>query len=125
MKNFKSIILICLMILPGGVLMAQKNSETLIEGTWVFLAQDAPSEYQTGDLVISRNGKELSGEIVFSEQYKVPLREVKYADNVLTFKAYIEGDLIEVKNEVARDEMKGKVSYSDGSLELTAKRKTE
>lgn len=105
--------------------MAQKKSDLKVEGTWVFTAEEAPAEYHTGDLVIGRNGKELTGEIVFGEQYKVPLQEVKLVDNVLTFKAYIDGEPIEVMNEVSGDEMKGKVTTSEGFLELSAKRKTE
>ncbi len=125
MKNLKSIVLICLILFSGGVLSAQKNSTIKVEGTWVFSAPEAQAEYSTGDLVISREGKELTGEIVFGGEYKIPLHEVKLVDNVLTFKAYIDGESIEVKNEITKDEMKGKVSYSEGSLEISAKRKKE
>ena len=125
MKNVKSIVIICLMLISSGVLLAQKKSDIKVIGTWVFTAQDAPVEYSTGDLVISQEGKELKGEIIFGEQYKVPLQEVKLVDNVLTFKAYIDGEPIEVKNEIIKDEMKGEVSTSDGTLEISAKRKTK
>jgi len=123
MQNVKSTILICLIVFSSGVLFAQKKSDVKVKGTWEFTAQDAPEEYSTGDLVISQEGKELKGEIVFSDQYKVALHEVNLMDNVLTFKAYIEGEPISVKNEITKDEMKGEVTTSDGTLQITAKRK--
>ena len=123
MKSVKSLLLICLIIFSSGVLLAQKKSDVKVKGTWEFTAQEAPVEYSTGDLVISQEGKELKGEIVFGEQYKVSLHEVKLVDNVLTFKAYIDGESVNVRNEITKDEMKGEVTTSEGTLQITAKRK--
>jgi len=122
MKNLKALVISSLLVLSTGVLFAQMKSDVKPEGTWAFSAQDAPYEYSTGDLVITREGKELKGEIVFSEYNKVKAYDMKLENNVLTFKAYIEGEVINSKNTITKDEMKGKVNYSEGTIEFTAKR---
>jgi len=123
MRNFRPLILFALMVLSIGVLSAQKESVVKPLGTWTFSAPDAPYEYSTGDLVITKEGEDLTGELVFSEYYKLKLHDLKLEDNILSFKAYVEGEVIYVKNTIEKDEMKGKVSYSEGTLDFSAKRK--
>ena len=123
MKNLKTFALISLLVLSTGVLFAQKKSDVKPEGTWTFTAPDAPYEYSTGDIVITKEGKELKGEIVFSEYYKLKVHDLKLEADVLTFKAYVEGDVIYTKATLTKDEMKGKVSYSEGTMDISAKRK--
>ena len=123
MTKFKVLSLIGLMILSTGILFAQKKSNDKLVGTWTFSAPDAPYEYSTGDLVVTVEEEELQGELVFSEYYKLKLHDLKLEDEVLSFKAYIEGDVIYVKNTISKDEMKGKVSYSEGTLDFSAKKK--
>ena len=120
MKNLKAFALISLLVLSTGVLFAQKKSDVKPEGTWTFTAPDAPYEYSTGDIVISREGKELKGEFVFSEHYKLKVHDLKLEDDVLTFKAYIEGEVIYAKATITKDELKGKVSYSEGIVDISA-----
>ncbi len=123
MHKFRLLLFFGLMLLSTGILFAQKKSDVKPIGTWTFSAPDAPYEYSTGDLVITKEGDELMGELVFSEYYKLKLHDLKFEDNVLSFKAYIEGDVIYAKNTITKDEMKGKVSYSEGTLDFSAKKK--
>ena len=123
MKDLKALMFIGLLVFSSGVSFAQKKSDVKPEGTWTFSAQDAPYEYSKGDLVITLEGNELKGEIVFSEYNKVKVQDLKLEENVLTFKAYIEGEVIYSKNTIIKDEMNGKVSYSEGTIEFSAKRK--
>ena len=123
MHKFRLLLFFGLMVLSTGILFAQKKSDVKPIGTWTFSAPDAPYEYSTGDLVITKEGNELIGELVFSEYYKLKLHDLKFEDNVLSFKAYIEGDVIYAKNTITKDEMKGKVSYSEGTLDFSAKKK--
>ena len=125
MKNLKTLVLISMLALSTGVLFAQRNSDVKPEGTWTFTAQDAPYEYSTGNLVIALEGKELKGELVFSEYFKVQLQDLKLENDTLTFKAYIEGNLISSKNIITKDEMKGLVSSPEGAIEFSATRKQE
>lgn len=122
MRNLKALVFISLIVLSIGTVFAQK-SDVKPEGTWTFSAPDAPYEYSTGDIVITKDGDELKGEIVFSEYYKLKVHDLKMEENVLTFKAYVEGDVIYTKATIAKDDLKGKVSYSEGTMDITAKRK--
>ena len=46
------------------------------------MANDAPYEYSTGDIVITKDGKEYKGEIVFSEYNKLKTSDFNIeADN--------------------------------------------
>ena len=123
MRNLKIFALISLMVLSTGVMFAQSKSELKAVGTWAFSAPDAPYGYDTGDIVITTEGKKLAGEIVFSEYYKLKVQDLKVEKNVLTFKAYVEGETIHTKATLTKDELKGNVSFSEGTLPITAKRK--
>jgi hypothetical protein len=91
-------------------------------GTWHFNAPDAPYEYSTGDIVITKKDGKYNAEIVYSEYYKMETKDFKLVDNVITFKAYIEGDVIYFKGKIVKDKIEGKVSYSEGTLPVTAER---
>ena len=123
MKNLKALVIISLLVLSTGVLFAQAKSDVKPEGTWTFTAQDAPYEYSTGELVITLEEKELKGELVFSENYKIQLQDLKLEDDIITFKAYVEGSLITSKNTITNDEMKGEVTTPEGIIGFSAKRK--
>jgi hypothetical protein len=123
MKKIKVLFLMSIMILSTGILFAQNKSDKKLIGTWTFSAPEAPYEYSTGDLVITKEEKELKGELVFSEYYKLKVHDLKLEDNIFSFKAYVEGEVIYAKNTITKDEMKGKVSYSEGTLEFSAKKK--
>ena len=125
MKNLKVIVLFSLLVLSTGVLFSQTKSKINPEGTWAFTAPEAPYEYSTGDFVITLDGKELKGELVFSEYFKVPVQDLKLENDSLTFRANVEGNLIYSKNKITYDEIKGAVSSSEGIIQFTAKRKQE
>ena len=125
MKNFKIISVIALLVLSTGLTFAQKKSNSMVLGTWTFSAPEAPYGYNSGDIVIKKDKKELTGEIVFSEYYKFAVQDLKFEKGVLTFKAYVEGETINTKATIVKDNMKGTVVYSGGTMSITAKRKVE
>ncbi len=125
MKKIKILNLFGLLILSTGFLFAQNKSDQIALGTWTFSAQDAPTGYTTGDIVITKDGEELAAEIVFSEYYIIKTNNLKLENKVLSFKAYVEGESINLKVTIAKDEMKGAVTFSAGTLPITAKRKKE
>ena len=91
-------------------------------GTWHFNAPDAPYEYSTGDIVITKKDGKYTAEIVYSEYYKLETKDFKLEGNIITFKAYVEGDVVYFKGKLEKDKITGKVSYSEGSLPITAER---
>ena len=92
-------------------------------GTWTYEAPMAPYEYSSGDIVIDKDGKDYTVQIVLGEYYKLKGEKVVYENNELSFVAYIEGESIGVKMTVEKAEMKGTASYTDGDIPVTAKKK--
>ncbi len=100
---------------------AQKKVDPV--GTWEYLADQAPYEYSSGDIVVEKDGKELKVEMVFSEYSKVQGNEVKYEKNVLTFKVNIEGESVTIKATLKKEKFEGSASYSAGTIPMTGKKK--
>jgi len=100
---------------------AQKKVDPV--GTWSYEAEYAPYEYSEGDIVVSKEGKEYKVEIKLGEYYKIKASDVEYQDNVLSFDVYVEGESVSVKTTLEKETHKGTASYSEGTLELSGKKK--
>ena len=92
-------------------------------GTWTYTAEEAPYEYNSGDFVIEKDGKEYAAKIVFGEYYEIKAINVKYEKNEISFKVYIEGESVYIKGTVGKETIEGTASYSDGTIPFTAKKK--
>ena len=92
-------------------------------GTWSYIAADAPYEYSTGDIVVSKVDGKHKVEIKLGEYYKIKGNSVEYQDNVLSFKVYIEGESVSIKATMDKEEFEGTASYSDGTIPVTGKKK--
>lgn len=123
MKFTKSLLLIILFISAGANLFAQKNADPV--GTWTFYAQDAPYEYNSGDIVIDKDGKEYTAKIVYGESYEIKGQDVVLEKDQLSFTVYIEGEPISIKGTVTKETIVGKASYTDGTVSFKAERKKE
>ena len=100
---------------------AQKKVDPV--GTWTYEADQAPYEYSSGDIVVSKEGKDLNVEIQLGEYYKIKGEKVVYDKNVLSFDVYIEGESVTIKATMAKESFEGKASYSDGTIPITGKKK--
>jgi len=100
---------------------AQKKVDPV--GTWSYEAEYAPYEYSSGDIVVSKEGKEYKVEIKLGEYYKIKASSVEYKDNLLSFNVYVEGESVSVKTTLEKETHKGTASYSEGTLELSGKKK--
>jgi hypothetical protein len=109
------------LVLANGMVFGEEKKVDPV-GTWHFNAPDAPYEYSTGDIVITKKDGKYEAEIVYSEYYKLETKDFKVEGNIITFKAYVEGDVVYFKGKVEKDKITGKVSYSEGSLPITAER---
>lgn len=93
-------------------------------GTWTFTAPDAPYDYQTGDLVVTKEKKEYKIKVVFNEYYKMDATNVKWENDELTFRVYVDTEVVYIRltfNE--QGELTGKAVTSMGDLPLKAKKK--
>ena len=124
MKKIKAVVLVSLLILSTVSLFAQKKIDVKPVGTWAFVANEAPYEYSSGDIVITKEGKEYKGEIVFGEYYKLKTNDFQIEGDEISFKSYVEGETINFKGTfVEKDRIEGNVSYSEGTIKLSATRK--
>jgi len=119
----KSFSLIVLILFTSGTLFAQKKLTP--EGTWKFKANEAPYEYSSGDIVIDKENKEYKVTIVFNEYTKLKGNDVKVEDDKISFKAYVEGEVVNIKGSFTKDELNGKASYSEGTIPFESTRKKE
>ena len=100
---------------------AQKKVDPV--GTWTYEADQAPYEYSSGDIVVSKEGKDLKVEIQLGEYYKIKADKVVYDTNVLSFDVYIEGESVSIIANMEKESFEGKASYSDGTIPLKGKKK--
>ena len=119
----KSFSLIVLILFTSGTLFGQEKITP--EGTWRFKANEAPYEYSSGDIVIDKENKEYKVTIVFNEYTKLKGNDVKVEDDKISFKAYVEGEVVNIKGSFTKDELNGKASYSEGTIPFESTRKKE
>ena len=124
MKQLKVLALISLMVLSTSSTLEVTKADADPVGSWECKSPDAPSyEYATWTMVITKEGNELKGEVIFNEYSKVKLQDLKIEGNVLTVKAYIEGELVSSKGTITGDDIKGEVTSSMGIVHFTGKKK--
>ena len=120
MKTIKILLMVVLAASFTSV-NAQKKVDPV--GTWSYEADQAPYEYSSGDIVVSKEGKDLKVEIQLGEYYKIKAEKVVYDKNVLSFDVYIEGESVSIKVNMEKESFEGKASYTDGTIPITGKKK--
>ncbi len=122
-KNLIGIGLSLLMVLSlSAFIPAEKDVNPI--GTWAFSAPDAPYDYQTGDIVISKEKKVYKVQIVFNEYYKISGTNVKYEKNELSFRVNLDDETVYIKGTFdEKTGFKGKAMTSMGDMAITAKKK--
>jgi len=121
MKTVRFLMMVMLVASFTSTVSAQKKVDPT--GTWTYEASTAPYEYSSGDIVVAKDGKDYTAEMVLGEYYKMKAEKVVYEKNVLSFVIYIEGEAIELKMTVEKESMEGTASYSEGTIPVTAKKK--
>lgn len=121
MKAFRIAMMLMLVTAFTANVSAQKKVDPT--GTWTYEATMAPYEYSSGDIVVDKDGKDFTVQIVLGEYYKVKGEKVVYEKNELSFVVYIEGEAIDIKMTIDKEAAKGTASYSDGDIPITAKKK--
>jgi hypothetical protein len=121
MKAIRVVLMLMLVTAFAANVSAQKKVDPT--GTWTYEATMAPYEYSSGDIVVDKEGKDYTVQIVLGEYYKVKGEKVAYENNELTFIVYIEGESIDIKMTIGKEEAKGTASYTDGEIPVTAKKK--
>lgn len=124
----KSVITASLLLIMGLFSLnsfAMKGNDPV--GTWKFSAPTAPYGYEKGLIEISKDGDELIGTMSFDGmQYKFDMERLKFADDIITFGLFIDGDDVFIKMSFGeKDELSGKAVTSEGEIPMTAKRENK
>lgn len=93
-----------------------------VEGTWAYSAPDAPYEYDKGDIIIKKEDGKYHAKFKFRYD-SLETKDVKVDKNTVVIKFDIDGNPIKVTLKIKGDELTGVSETSEGSLQLTAKRK--
>jgi len=125
-KTFRSVILIALFITSVSFSMEPVAKKYNPAGTWKFSIPDAPEGYNYGNLIITKEDRK-SFSVVFAldEYYKVKATEVVYKKNEISFILYVETETVRMNGTFEEDKFTGKVSYSEGVIDITAVREKE
>ena len=121
MKTVRFLMIVMLVVSFTSTVSAQKKVDPT--GTWTYEAPAAPYEYSTGDMVIAKDGKDYTAEMVLGEYYKLKAEKVTYEKNELSLTVYIEGESVAIKVTVEKETFEGTASYSEGTIKVTGKKK--
>ncbi|MDP4679299.1 MAG: hypothetical protein NWS46_02920 [Cyclobacteriaceae bacterium] len=91
-------------------------------GTWTYKVPLAPEKYINGELIVAQEKSEYTVKFRINGQ-ELKAQNVKYAGTDLTFATYVENTYVTFKMKVEDKKMTGKVSYSDGQMDMTCTKK--
>jgi len=109
-----------ILVFSVSALMAA-NTEKKLEGTWKYQAPDAPYEYSTGQLVFTQKDGKLEG-IAKVNYGSMELEDLKVTGEKVSFTVYVEGEYVQISLTLKGDKLTGKAGYSEGSLDVSAKK---
>ncbi len=123
----KKIILTSAMILSVVIMSSFAVNESIddskiVIGTWEYSVPDAPYEYQEGELIIEKKDGKLTGYTMMGG-YKTDIEDVVVKNNNLTFYLYVESEKVIFDLDFEKKSFAGTVSYSEGELDISGKRK--
>ena len=121
MKTLRLLLFTMLIATFSSTLSAQKKLDPT--GSWTFIVEQAPEEYDSGDIVVGREGEEFTVKIIFGENYQINASGVKYENSEISLKIYIEGETIPIKGIVGKESLEGTAITPDGTITFTAKKK--
>ncbi len=124
MKNImlKTTLVLTLIVMSSFTLLGTFKVNKKIIGEWEYSIPQAPYEYQTGVLILSKEGKELKGEMVVGG-YTTILEELINVKRNVTANMDVQGEIVSFDLNFSKNTFEGTVSYSQGSMEITGNKK--
>lgn len=124
MKKFilTSAMILSVVIMSSFAVNESIDDSKIVIGTWEYSVPDAPYEYQEGELIIEKKDGKLTGYTMMGG-YKTDIEDVVVKNNNLTFYLYVESEKVSFDLEFEKKIFSGTVSYSEGELDISGKRK--
>jgi len=115
--------LILSFVLLAGISSEVNATDKRMTGVWQFEAPSAPYGYQKGTITIEEKENKLTGEVKFSDGYKIELKDIVIKGDSLTFGLYVDYTYISVQTMVdAKNVMTGTAQTPEGPVKVTAKK---
>ena len=127
--NYRKISSISLVLLLF-MLLSSFTSEAPVkrfspEGSWEYSVPGVQPGYETGTMIVAKDGKEYKVTMALNEYYQVAGEKVVYKKKQLSFSVWVETEEILVSGMFDEDRFKGTIQYSEGEFNLTAVRTSE
>ena len=95
------------------------------EGSWEYSVPGVQPGYETGTMIVAKDGKEYKVTMALNEYYQVAGEKVVYKKKQLSFSVWVETEEIMVSGMFDEDRFTGTIKYSEGEFNLTAVRRSE
>ena len=92
-------------------------------GSWEYSVPGVQPGYETGTMIIAKDGKDYKITMELNEYFKADAEKVVYKKKTLSFTVWVETEEILVSGSFDGDNFSGKLSYFEGDFDITAVRK--
>ena len=118
------VIIVLALFVPQNILAAEKKDPV---GTWEFSITDAPYGYTSGKFEVKIVDEKYAVDVIFEGgDYIFEGEMIFFEKDKFSFSLYVEDQDVLLDLVFSdKDQMKGKVVYSEGELSITTKRKKD
>ena len=92
-------------------------------GVWEYSVPGVQPGYESGTMIISRDGKEYKVTLKLNEYFKVDAEKVVYKRKSLSFTVWVETEEIRISGSFEENTFSATLSYFEGDFKLIASRK--
>ena len=123
MKKLKNLIP-ALFILMMSVSAFSLNPETKLIGKWKFETNQAPWEYQKGEIVFEQSDDGLTGRVLFDRAGNVRISriDIDNESELITLTLYVEGALVKVIGTIDNDKISGHAEVDYNKMVFSAEK---
>jgi len=91
-------------------------------GAWEYSVPGIQPGYESGTMIIARDGKDYKVSMQLNEYFKVDAEKVEYKRKSLSFSIWVETEEILISGTFEKNSFSATLSYFEGDFKLTANR---
>jgi len=120
---FKSLLGLILLVLVSSFTFDSPAKRFSPVGAWEYTVPGVQPGYESGTMVISRDGKDYKVTMKLNEYFRVDAEKVEYKRKSLRFSVWVETEEIQISGTFEKNSFSATLSYFEGDYKLTAERK--
>ncbi len=121
----KNLIFILSLIGLGTLLLSiSENINKELNGTWNFVAEDAPAPYRSGIIEFVESDGKVTGKML-SGNTTLPMTNLVISNDSITYELNIRSTVLTALLIKQNDSLKGKVFTPEGEMQITAKKQSK